>query len=124
LANGDFVVAWTTNSIAGGDGSGLAVKAQILDRNLPPIAQDFDLYTLAGQTLTFDNRFFPIDDPDPDYMEFPRLERFPHELNRRGFPLRRRCDSDFLLVAGGQHGWHERFHRIFGTGLSQRLMAG
>ncbi len=52
------------------------------------------------------------------------LERFPHELNRRGFPLRRRCDSDFLLVAGGQHGWHERFHRIFGTGLSQRLMAG
>ena len=52
------------------------------------------------------------------------LERFPHELNRWGFPLRLRCDSDFLLVAGGQHGWHERFHRIFGTGLSQRLMAG
>lgn len=40
------------------------------------------------------------------------LERFPHELTRRGFPLRQRCDSDFLLVAGGQHGWHELFHRI------------
>jgi len=52
------------------------------------------------------------------------LERFPHELSRRGFPLRRRCDSDFLLVAGGQHGWHERFHRIFGTGLLQRSIVG
>jgi hypothetical protein len=51
------------------------------------------------------------------------LERFPHVLNRLGFPLRARCDSDFLRVTGGQHGWHERFHRIFGTGLSRRLMA-
>jgi hypothetical protein len=51
------------------------------------------------------------------------LERFPHDLIRQGFPSRRRCDSDFLLVAGGQHGWHERFHRIFGTGSLQRLMA-
>jgi hypothetical protein len=55
---------------------------------------------------------------------FFRLERFPHVLNRLGFLLRRRCDSGFLLVAGGQHGWHKRFHRIFGTGLSQRLIAG
>lgn len=53
-----------------------------------------------------------------------RLERFPHELTRRGFPLQRRCDSDFLLVAGGQHGWHERFRRIFGTELLQRLTTG
>jgi hypothetical protein len=52
------------------------------------------------------------------------IERFPHELTRRGFPLRLRCDSDFLLVAGGQHGWHERFHRIFETGLLQRSIAG
>lgn len=50
------------------------------------------------------------------------LERFPHDLTRQGFPLRRRCDSNVLLVAGGQHGWHARFHRIFGTGLLQRLM--
>ena len=52
------------------------------------------------------------------------LERFPHDLTRQGFPSRRRCDSAFLLVAGGQHGWHERYHRIFGTELSQRLMVG
>ena len=50
------------------------------------------------------------------------LERIPHELNRRGFPFWLRCDSGFLLVAGGQHGWHEHFHRICGTGLLQRLM--
>ena len=52
-----------------------------------------------------------------------KLERFPHELTRWGFPFRRGCDSDFLLVAGGRHGWHERSHRIFGTELSVRLTA-
>jgi hypothetical protein len=59
-----------------------------------------------------------------DRDSLAQLERFPHDLTRQGFPSRRRCDSAFLLVAGGQHGWHERYHRIFGTELSQRLMVG
>ncbi len=88
-----------------------------------------DKYT--NKDITFED-LFPGKIGDVDVFTYmvdrtlfrPRdLERFPHELTRWGFPLRRRCDSDFLLVAGGQHRWHERFHRIFGTGLSQRLIA-
>jgi len=67
---------------------------------------------------------FIIDDPAMLNEARNPLERFPHDLTRQGFPSRRRCDSAFLLVAGGQHGWHERYHRIFGTELSQRLMVG
>jgi hypothetical protein len=49
------------------------------------------------------------------------LERFPHVLTRRGFPCGRGSDSSFLLDAGGQHGWHGRFHRTFGIGSLRRL---
>jgi len=52
-----------------------------------------------------------------------RLERFPHVLTRWGFPFERGFDSSFLLDRGGQHGWHERFHRTFGIGLSLRSTA-
>jgi hypothetical protein len=76
--------------------------------------QNHPFAALAGKTAN--NRYISIN--------IDELERFPHVLTRQGFPLLLRCDSDFLLVAGGQHGWHERFHRIFGTGLSQRLIAG
>ena len=45
------------------------------------------------------------------------VRAFSTRTDRWWFPLRRRCDSDFLAVAGDQHGWRVRLHRIFETDL-------
>jgi hypothetical protein len=79
----------------------------------------------GGQALRFNGaRFKPADRIDSGIIAAPSretvaevraaLESFRVELNRKGFPIEARCDSNCWLV-GGQQEWPEPIRWICGS---------
>lgn len=87
------------------------------------LARSYELSLLEVEHVSRDCETILIPRSKTDPSGEGRLERFPHVLTRRGFPCGRGSDSSLLLDAGGQHGWHGRFHRTFGIGSLLRLTA-